>query len=240
MSSATYGHAHDAPPLHERSQRRLELRGARGRLPWGPWSAPTLSTRSSCVPPEQVLAGVTTFARTCLTAVTWLGKEPASVAQGTRWGWLWRASCGAKFPCVPTTRCYTTARAKTGAPTWGYSSAGRARDWQSRGQGFEPPYLHHEKPQVRGLKASGLLCLFGSMDGVVQHGFATSCTDSGFFAPCCFVTAGWAFATCMAVSPAGPALSFRAARRYTAACGKHLNGKDQLMKMKTRRGGVAS
>ena len=26
----------------------------------------------------------------------------------------------------------------------GYSSVGRARDWQSRGQGFEPPYLHHE------------------------------------------------------------------------------------------------
>ena len=29
------------------------------------------------------------------------------------------------------------------APTRGYSSVGRARDWQSRGQGFEPPYLHH-------------------------------------------------------------------------------------------------
>src|ERR1700733_9544435 len=25
----------------------------------------------------------------------------------------------------------------------GYSSAGRAREWHSRGQGFDPPYLHH-------------------------------------------------------------------------------------------------
>ena len=28
---------------------------------------------------------------------------------------------------------------------WGYSSAGRALDWQSRGQRFDPAYLHHEK-----------------------------------------------------------------------------------------------
>ena len=26
---------------------------------------------------------------------------------------------------------------------WGRSSAGRALDWQSRGQGFDPPRLHH-------------------------------------------------------------------------------------------------
>ena len=28
---------------------------------------------------------------------------------------------------------------------WGYSSAGRALDWQSRGQEFDPPYLHQTK-----------------------------------------------------------------------------------------------
>ena len=28
---------------------------------------------------------------------------------------------------------------------WGISSAGRALDWQSRGQGFEPPTLHQDK-----------------------------------------------------------------------------------------------
>ncbi len=27
--------------------------------------------------------------------------------------------------------------------SWGYSSAGRVLDWQSRGHGFEPRYLHH-------------------------------------------------------------------------------------------------
>ena len=26
---------------------------------------------------------------------------------------------------------------------WGYSSVGRALEWHSRGQGFDPPYLHH-------------------------------------------------------------------------------------------------
>lgn len=25
---------------------------------------------------------------------------------------------------------------------WGHSSAGRALDWQSRGQGFDPPWFH--------------------------------------------------------------------------------------------------
>ena len=28
--------------------------------------------------------------------------------------------------------------------TWGYSSAGRALEWHSRGQGFDPPYLHQK------------------------------------------------------------------------------------------------
>ena len=27
---------------------------------------------------------------------------------------------------------------------WGRSSAGRALEWHSRGQGFDPPRLHHE------------------------------------------------------------------------------------------------
>ena len=26
---------------------------------------------------------------------------------------------------------------------WGYSSAGRALEWHSRGQRFDPAYLHH-------------------------------------------------------------------------------------------------
>ena len=27
---------------------------------------------------------------------------------------------------------------------WGYSAAGSAFDWQSKGQGFESPYLHQK------------------------------------------------------------------------------------------------
>ena len=28
---------------------------------------------------------------------------------------------------------------------WGYSSAGRALEWHSRGQRFDPAYLHHQQ-----------------------------------------------------------------------------------------------
>ena len=30
----------------------------------------------------------------------------------------------------------------------GYSSAGRALEWHSRGQRFDPAYLHHENPVI--------------------------------------------------------------------------------------------
>ena len=33
--------------------------------------------------------------------------------------------------------------------TWGYSSAGRALEWHSRGHRFDPDYLHQEKPCSR-------------------------------------------------------------------------------------------
>ena len=39
------------------------------------------------------------------------------------------------------------------AALWGYSSAGRALDWQSRGQRFDPAYLHQAKRHPNG-------CLF--------------------------------------------------------------------------------
>ena len=32
--------------------------------------------------------------------------------------------------------------------TWGYSSAGRALEWHSRGQRFDPAYLHQERPET--------------------------------------------------------------------------------------------
>ena len=35
--------------------------------------------------------------------------------------------------------------------TWGYSSVGRALDWQSRGQGFKSPYLHQIRREVKPL-----------------------------------------------------------------------------------------
>ncbi len=39
---------------------------------------------------------------------------------------------------------------------WGYSSAGRVLDWQSRGHGFEPRYLHHQKTASEANFRSGL------------------------------------------------------------------------------------
>ena len=38
---------------------------------------------------------------------------------------------------------------------WGYSSAGRALEWHSRGQRFDPAYLHHRKSHR---KPFGLRC----------------------------------------------------------------------------------
>ena len=35
---------------------------------------------------------------------------------------------------------------------WGRSSAGRALDWQSRGQGFDPPRLHHRRYTASGFQ----------------------------------------------------------------------------------------
>jgi hypothetical protein len=32
---------------------------------------------------------------------------------------------------------------RLGVPVWGCSSAGRALEWHSRGQGFDSPHLHH-------------------------------------------------------------------------------------------------
>ncbi len=35
---------------------------------------------------------------------------------------------------------------------WGYSSAGRALEWHSRGQRFDPAYLHHRVLKTNGFQ----------------------------------------------------------------------------------------
>ena len=45
--------------------------------------------------------------------------------------------------------CYNTKCSDTEHTTWGYSSAGRALDWQSRGQRFDPAYLHQNDTTFR-------------------------------------------------------------------------------------------
>ena len=49
------------------------------------------------------------------------------------------------------TPCYTnkcSERVTRNTPVWGYSSAGRALDWQSRGQRFDPAYLHQKRHDI--------------------------------------------------------------------------------------------
>ena len=50
--------------------------------------------------------------------------------------------------------------------TWGYSSAGRALEWHSRGQRFDPAYLHQKKEVSLFLKAVKPLLQYGKeLDG---------------------------------------------------------------------------
>ena len=39
---------------------------------------------------------------------------------------------------------------------WGYSSDGRALEWHSRGQRFDPAYLHQEIKNEKGFKSNDL------------------------------------------------------------------------------------
>src|SRR4051812_2426388 len=54
----------------------------------------------------------------------------------------------ATFPCLP--RC----RSRAGQYSGGRSSVGRAREWHSRGQGFDPPRLHFAAGWRRSLARS--------------------------------------------------------------------------------------
>ena len=60
---------------------------------------------------------------------------------------------------------------------WGHSSAGRARDWQSRGRGFEPPWLHRlqGRPDRAAFSfADSLLSASGSGTSVRSSGLAST------------------------------------------------------------------
>ena len=48
----------------------------------------------------------------------------------------------------PRLHCYNTKAVWSSNCIWGYSSAGRALEWHSRGQRFDPAYLHHADRKV--------------------------------------------------------------------------------------------
>ena len=49
----------------------------------------------------------------------------------------------------------------TGRCIWGYSSAGRALEWHSRGQRFDPAYLHQTKKRTSAIVGGGAFYLSG-------------------------------------------------------------------------------
>ena len=53
--------------------------------------------------------------------------------------------------------CYNNTR------PWGYSSAGRALEWHSRGHGFESHYLHIKKSDFTGVYPENRTFLFFSV-----------------------------------------------------------------------------
>ena len=57
---------------------------------------------------------------------------------------------------------------------WGYSSAGRALEWHSRGQRFDPAYLHH--PNGRGFRLSRFffLCRVSPATSAAEQGDRSS------------------------------------------------------------------
>ena len=56
------------------------------------------------------------------------------------WGY---SSAGSPVEAVNNPRTYNSIF--TLSSIWGYSSAGRALEWHSRGQRFDPAYLHHHR-----------------------------------------------------------------------------------------------
>ena len=52
---------------------------------------------------------------------------------------------GASFPAASGVKLYKQYSARLFLHTRGYSSAGRALEWHSRGQRFDPAYLHHRR-----------------------------------------------------------------------------------------------
>ena len=68
---------------------------------------------------------------------------------------------------IPFLSCYNTYRSVEPNRIWGYSSAGRALEWHSRGQRFDPAYLHQKPPKTVSfrwfflLKSSAIFCKNG-------------------------------------------------------------------------------
>ena len=67
--------------------------------------------------------------------------------------------------------------------SWGYSSAGRVLDWQSRGHGFEPRYLHHPFSELLFLPE---LFIFGSGHYFGHYGSFSSISPAITFAAFAF------------------------------------------------------
>ena len=80
------------------------------------------------------------------------------------------AQLGARYNRVPAPHTKLNKKYPAHPLIWGYSSAGRALEWHSRGQRFDPAYLHHRMRWVfldnlSCVKASFFFCLFPAGNG---------------------------------------------------------------------------
>ena len=96
------------------------------------------------------------------------GKEKQK--KTTKYGGI--AQLGARYNRVPAPHTKLNKKYPAHPLIWGYSSAGRALEWHSRGQRFDPAYLHHRMRWVfldnlSCFKASFFFCLFPAGNGLL-------------------------------------------------------------------------
>ena len=73
----------------------------------------------------------------------------------------------------PPPPCYNTKAVSNSNRIWGYSSAGRALEWHSRGQRFDPAYLHHTKI-LENHWFSRIFLVLGETDGCYKGNWSTT------------------------------------------------------------------
>ena len=121
---------------------------------------------------------------------------------------------------------YNTEAVWCSANIWGYSSAGRALEWHSRGQRFDPAYLHQIRCATSGEKSwnrkiSGLFLCFSPVNVVILYpaakpGFLRNCNHPIYYPNYDdFIRSKW---WCSVFSQANASLNFSIAACRIESC----------------------